>query len=163
MESDDVLRKQLSDLLHGGNAHAPFERVVADFPVEAYNRPVPGGTYTPWHLLEHLRIAQWDILEFIRDPKHVSPPWPAGYWPAKDVLTDEAQWKRTIAQFEADLQDLEDLVVNPATRLTAEIPHAPGYNILREILVVSDHNAFHLGEFSILRQAMGTWPANHRE
>ncbi len=163
MESDLVFREQLLALLRGGNAHMPFEGAVKDFPMEAINTMAPNVSYTPWHLLEHLRITQWDILEFIRNPKHVSPEWPVGYWPAKGERADAAKWAATVRAFQADAHDLEKLVGDPNTQLTTPIPHAPGYTILREILVVSDHNAYHIGEFAILRQVMGTWPANRSE
>ncbi len=159
MEPSDVLRKQLLMLLRGGNAHMPFDEAVANFPVEAMNRMPPNGSYTPWHLLDHLRRTQKDILEFIRDPDYVSPPWPEGYWPGKDEQADKAQWHQTIAQFRADMKTLIELVEDPQTDLTADLPHAPGYSILREVLTVSDHNAYHIGEFAILREVMGTWPA----
>jgi len=163
MEKMDALRKQLLDLLRGGNAHAPFEAVVADFPMEAINALPPNVAYSPWHLLEHLRLTQWDILDFIRNPAYVYLRWPEDYWPAKDAQATPAQWQATITAFQADLQELVKLVEDPATDLTSDLPHAPGYNILREILVVCDHNAYHIGEFGILRQVMGTWPKNRRE
>lgn len=160
METDAVLREQLLALLRGGNAHMPFNEAVADFPLGAINAKPPNVAYTPWHLLEHLRITQWDILEFIRNPVHVSPEWPSGYWPALHEQADELSWLETISNFQADLSDLEELVKDPATQLSAPMPHAPGYTIFREILLVSDHNAYHIGEFAILRQVMGTWPAD---
>ena len=159
-EINDVLRKQLLWLLRGGNAHMPLDEAVAHFPVEAMNRMPPNVSYSPWHLLEHIRRTQKDILEFICDPAYVSPPWPEGYWPGKDEQADEARWHQTIAQFQADMKQLIELVENPRTDLTADLPHAPGYTVLREILTVSDHNAYHIGEFAILRQVMGTWPAD---
>ncbi len=160
LDADSALRKQLIALLRGGNAHIPYQDAVADFPAQAINRFPPQVPYTPWHLLEHLRIAQWDILEFIRNPKHVSPPWPEGYWPARDTQAGEAEWHETIARFLDDQVSLEKIVADPVTSLTTDLPHAPGYTVLREILIVSDHNAYHIGEFAILRQVMGTWPAN---
>jgi hypothetical protein len=159
MSSDDVVRKQLLDLLRGGNAHMTYDEAVADFPAASSNTKPPNVPYTPWHLLEHLRITQWDILEFIRNPEHVSPPWPKGYWPPQDQVTDPAGWQRTIKAFQADHGELEKMVEDPATDLYSDLPHAKGYTILREILLVSDHNAYHIGEFGILRQVMGTWPS----
>ena len=158
MESEEILRKHLLDLLGGGNAHMPFEAAVADFPLESINALPPNVPYSPWHLLEHLRLSQWDILDFIRNPKYVWRKWPDDYWPAKNASASQAQWNESIAGFQADLKSLVDLVANPAASLTEEIPHAKGYTILREILVVTDHNAYHIGEFAILRQVMGTWP-----
>jgi hypothetical protein len=159
MASDSVLREQLLALLKGGNAHMTFDEAVAEFPLEAINRRPLNVPYTPWHLLEHLRITQWDILEFIRNPEHISPKWPKGYWPSQKEQADELRWFETISNFNADLSDLEELVLNPATRLEGPITHAPGYTILREVQLASDHNAYHVGEFAILRQVMGTWPA----
>ncbi len=158
MTDDTVLRAQLLALLDGQNAHINFDNAVADFPMTAINRHPPNVPYTPWHLLEHIRIAQWDILEFVRNPDHVSPEWPKGYWPAPDALASEEDWQATVAQIRADLDAVKALVADPATDLTAELPHAPGYTVLREALLVADHNAYHIGEFAILRQVMGTWP-----
>jgi hypothetical protein len=158
MESDAVLREQLLALLRGGNAHMGFDEAIAEFPLSAINTKPPSVPYSPWHLLEHMRIAQWDILEFIRNPSHESPPWPKGYWPNPHAQADELTWLETISNFQADLSDLEELVKDPGTQLSAPIPHAPDYSIFREILLVGDHNAYHIGEFAILRQVMGTWP-----
>jgi hypothetical protein len=163
MESDEILRKHLLDLLRGGNAHMPLDAAVADFPLERINDLPPNVPYSPWHLLEHIRITQWDILDFVVNPKYVWRKWPDEYWPAKPARASLAQWNETLAKYHADLKSLDDLVSNPATNLTEEIPHAKGYTILREILVVTDHNAYHIGEFAILRQVMGTWPAKREE
>jgi hypothetical protein len=146
--------------LRGGKAHLDFDEAVADFPADHINSKAPHVPYTPWHLLEHMRIAQWDILEFIRNPAHLSPDWPEGYWPAQTEQADPARWQATLKAFRADLQALQDLVMDAQTDLTAPLPHAPGYTIFREILLVADHNAYHLGEFAILRQVMATWPVN---
>jgi hypothetical protein len=157
MSADSVLREQLLALLRGGNAHLTFDQAVADFPLDQINTRPPNVPYTPWHLLEHIRIAQWDILEFTRDPKHVSPPWPKGYWPAPDAQADQAQWEKTLNDFRADLHALEEMVQDPNTDFFSDLPHAKGYTVLREVLLVADHNAHHLGEFAILRAVMGTW------
>ncbi|MGW8225983.1 MAG: DinB family protein [Anaerolineales bacterium] len=157
MSSDQVVREQLLALLIGGNAHMTFEQAVRDFPEEHYNTRPPNVSYTPWHILEHLRIAQWDILEFIRNPDYVSPEWPIGYWPEPTRMTDKEGWGNTINAFLSDLGALRDIVKDPDTDLYAQLPHAPGYTIFREILVVADHNSYHIGEFGILRQVMGTW------
>ncbi len=157
MNPDTLLREQLRTLLLGGNAHMTFDEAVADFPRERMNTKPPHVTYTPWHLLEHLRIAQWDILEFIRNPKYVSPPWPEGYWPAQNAQADEAAWAKTIASFRADQRALSEIVTDSSINLSTPIPHGNGQTILREILVVADHNAYHIGEFAVLRQVMQTW------
>lgn len=162
MSNDQVMREQLLALLRGGNAHLTFNQAVADFPMESINRQPPNVPYSPWHLLEHLRITQWDILEFVRNPDHLSPDWPAGYWPDPGEQANEARWQETLAFFRADLQAIESLVADPQTDLLASIPHAPDYTIFREILLVADHNAYHIGEFAILRQVMDTWKPNSR-
>jgi hypothetical protein len=161
MIDEHVLREQLLQLLRGGNAHMPFDDAVAGFPTDRINDRPPHVSYSPWHLLEHLRITQWDILEFVRNPQHVSPEWPRGYWPAPDEMADTGRWLQTLRAFRADLAAMEALAEDESLDLSAPLPHAPGYTILREILLVADHNAYHIGEFAILRQVMGTWPANH--
>ena len=157
MENDQTLRKELLVLLRGGSAHMPFDEAVADFPEEAINSFAPHVAYTPWHLLEHIRRAQNDILEYIRDPHYVSPEWPAGYWPTQGEKATRAGWDATIQGFHRDMVDLEALVQDPRVSLTAPLPHAPDATVFREILLVSDHNAYHIGEFAVLRQVMGTW------
>ncbi len=158
MDQDQTVRDHLLSLLRGRNAHMNFDDVVADFPLDQINVKPPNVSYTPWHLVEHLRITQWDILEYVRNPQHVSPEWPVGYWPAPDAAADEAAWGRTIEQFRRDYRDIEALVTNPDTDLYTPIPHGyDGHTILREVLLVADHNAYHIGELGILRQVMGAW------
>jgi hypothetical protein len=157
MGADDILRKQLLQLLRGGNAHLTFDQAVTDFPPEDINKQTHNVPCSAWQLLEHIRIAQWDILEFILNPDHVSPQLPEGYWPAKGITADENDWEKTIRNIHKDMNILQDLVANPDTDLTAPIPHARDYTILREILLVSDHNAYHIGEFAILREVMDNW------
>src|SRR5512135_1892021 len=152
MNSDQTVRDELLFLLRGGHAHMPFEAAVADFPHDHFNTCPPNVPYTPWHLLEHLRITQADILEFIRNPNYVYLNWPEDYWPAAASQADAAAWQRTVAGWQADNQALQALVADPTTDLYMALAHGEGQNILREILVVSDHNAYHIGEFAILRQ-----------
>jgi alkylation response protein AidB-like acyl-CoA dehydrogenase len=158
MEADDNLREQILALIDGRGAHMPFDAAVADFPDDAINRRPPNVTYTPWHLLEHIRIAQRDILDYIRDLAYLAPTWPEEYWPAHDATATPEQLARTIEGFRSDRAALHDLVADPDTDLLAGIPGTPGHTILREVRLVGDHNAYHLGEFAILRQVMGTWP-----
>jgi hypothetical protein len=159
MNPDQALRNHLLKLLRGGQAHMTFEQAVADFPPAGINRRPPHVPYTSWHLLEHLRITQRDILDFIRDPSYREPSWPDDYWPPAEEEADTAAWAQTLRAFREDLQALEALVHDPTTDLHATMPHGQGQTILREILVVADHNAYHIGEFAILRQVMQTWPA----
>ena len=156
--SNEVVREELLALLKGGHAHMDFDDAVADFPPEAMNETAPNLTYTPWELLEHIRINQWDILEFIRDPDHVSPDWPEGYWPAEGETATEEIWERTVAQIRSDREALIALVEDPETDLTAPLPHAPEYTVVREILTVTDHGGYHIGELALMRGVMGTWP-----
>jgi hypothetical protein len=160
MDSDETVRQQLLFLLRGGNAHMTFDEAVADFPPESINKRPANVPYTPWHILEHMRIAQWDILEFIRNPGHVSPDWPEGHWPRRDEEANARRWQTTLDDFRADMKALQDMAADPDTDLYAPIPHATNYTIFREILLVADHNAYHIGEFAVLRQVMGTWPAS---
>jgi len=155
--ANDILRKQLLQLLSGRNAHFTFEDAVKDFPIEAINQLPPNVSYTPWHLIEHLRIAQWDIFEFMRNPGHVSPKWPEGYWPNPEDMAGEVEWLESLSRFRQDLRAVEAIASDLNIDLQAELPHAPGYTYLREVLLVADHNAYHIGEFAILRQIMGTW------
>jgi len=156
-EPSDVLREQVLALLRGGNAHMNFDQVVADFPLDRINERPPNVEYTPWHLVEHLRITQWDILQFVVDPAHESPEWPRGYWPAPESTAGTPEWQATLDGFQADLGALQELAGDPDRDLTAELPHAPGYNLLRELLLAADHNAYHIGELGILRQVMQAW------
>jgi hypothetical protein len=161
LDPDSAIRQQLISLLDGGQAHATFDQAVADLPPELRGRKLEIGDdlapYTAWQLLEHLRIAQWDILEFSRNPKHISPEWPSGYWPASSKPPDPRSWARSIDSFRADLHALIALISDPATDLYAPIPQGEGQTILREALLVADHNAYHIGELVLLRKLMGAW------
>jgi hypothetical protein len=152
-----LLRDHLLYLLRGGGAHLNFDAAVADLPPQLRGAKPAGQPHTPWRLLEHLRIAQWDILEFSRNPRHVSPPFPQGYWPAGDAPPDEGAWDRSVAAFRADLKAMQDLVADPATDLFAPILHGEGQTILREALLIADHNAYHLGQLVLVRRLLGAW------
>lgn len=150
--NDQSLRDHVLSLLRGRNAHISFDAFVKDFPAAACDRKIEGLPYTAWQVLEHIRIAQWDILEFCRDPKHVSPKWPEGYWPKPDDLGNEELWKETIEKFRDDLKQMADLVADPANDLFAKIPHGTGQTILREALLVADHNGYHLGALVVMNR-----------
>jgi DinB superfamily len=160
MKTLDPLRQHLTELLDGGHAHLDFEAAIADLPAELRGAHVPGLPHTPWRLLEHMRIAQWDILRFSVDPKHVSPDFPAGYWPEGDAPPDPGAWDRSVEAFRADLQAMKDLVADPKTDLFALIPHGEGQTVLREALLVADHNAYHLGQLVTVRRLLGAWHAD---
>jgi hypothetical protein len=153
-DKDRLLREHVLYVLRGGGAHLKFEEAIKGFPVEFFNARAAGVPYTPWQLLEHMRIAQWDILEFSRSAAHVSPKWPEGYWPEEGVGADEEDWRRSVESFQADLRAMEALVEAPANDLYAAIPHGTGQTLLREALLVADHNAYHLGALVTLRRAL---------
>lgn len=161
MDSDRALREQLARILDWGSAHMTLEQAVADFPPEYMNVRPPNVPYTPWQLLEHIRLAQWDILDFCRNPNYVEMEWPKAYWPAPGEEADQTRWNATLEAFRADLAALREMALDATVDLFVPIPHGQGQTILREILLVADHNTYHLGEFAILRQVMGSWPAGH--
>jgi hypothetical protein len=152
---DQPLRGQLLDLLNGGQAHATFDAAIGDWPVQLAGVKVANFPHTAWMLLEHMRIGQWDILEFSRNPKHVSPKWPEEYWPSAEAPPDEKAWKASMAAFKKDLRSMAQLVSNRKTDLFAGIPWGDGQTILREALLVADHNAYHLGQLVMLRKSIG--------
>lgn len=154
---DKSLRQHVLDLLTGGHAHVNFDTVIKNFPVELRGKRPRGAKHSPWEVLEHLRIAQWDILEFSRKAKHKSPDWPSGYWPATQAPPDEKAWDKSVRAFRRDWKAMCALVASESTDLFARIPHGDGQTILREALLVADHNAYHLGEMALLRRLLGAW------
>jgi len=162
MTTSEALRRQLLGLIDGQDARMPFEAAVADFPDAAINSRAPNVAVTPWHLLEHIRMAQRDILAYIQDRDYLEPSWPDEYWPAPGADASSEEFAATVAGIRADQRSLHDLVADPATDLMATIPGTPGHTILREIRIVAEHNAYHVGEFAILRQVMGTWPPDRQ-
>jgi hypothetical protein len=156
--TDSSLRKHLVYLLQGGGAHLSFDAAVARFPAGLRGTKPADAEHSAWQLVEHLRMAQWDILEFSRNPGHVSPEFPAGYWPKTEAPPTARAWNQTLHTFRADLQAMIALVTKPKTDLFARIPHGDGQTILREALLLADHNAYHLGELVLLRRLLGAWP-----
>jgi DinB superfamily len=157
-QTDESIRKHVLYLLRGGGAHLSFDDFVKSFPPDLCNRQVEGLPYTPWQVLEHMRLAQWDILEFSRDESHVSPEFPKGYWPNSEDLGSPALWQETIEKFRNDLQQMETLVEDPSTNLHAKIPHGDGQTILREALLIADHNAYHLGVLAVMARIVKAVP-----
>jgi hypothetical protein len=156
-DHDRALRQHVLDLLKGGNAHAKFDKVVEDFPEGLRGKKPQGQPHTAWRLLEHMRIAQWDIVEFSRNAEHVSPEFPDGYWPQGDAPPSAAAWEKSVKQFRADLTGMQDLVADPKTDLYARLPWGDGQTVLREALLAADHNAYHLGELLMIRRLLGAW------
>ena len=151
---DVELRKHLLYLLRGGGAHMSLDDFVSEFPAELCNRQIKGLPYTPWQVLEHMRLAQWDILEFSRDANHTSPEFPKGYWPKPDQTGTAELWQETVQRFKQDLKEMEELVENSGTDLYAKIPHGDGQTILREAFLVADHNAYHLGALAVMARIL---------
>ena len=156
-KSERQLRQQLVALLTSGHAHATFEAAVRDFPAALRGKRPRGAAHSAWQVLEHLRIAQWDILEFTRDAKHVSPKWPEEYWPRTAAPPDEKAWEKSVRAFKRDRKAMCALVADETKNLHAKIPHGDGQTLLREALLVADHNAYHLGELVLLRRLLGAW------
>jgi hypothetical protein len=151
---DKSIREHILYLLRDGGAHIDIETLISDFPLEVINRQVDKMPYSPWQVLEHMRIAQWDILEFSRNPDHVSPEWPNKYWPSADIIASHNDWQQTVKQFLKDRKEMEDMVEDQATDLFASIPHGTGQTILREALLVADHNSYHLGVLVSLKRML---------
>jgi len=155
---EEVLREYLGRALDWHEAHVHWKKTVQDIPVRDQGKRPKGAPHSPWELLEHMRIATWDILEFSRDPKHKSPDWPSGYWPEKPAPPNAAAWQKSVKALEHDLQEMRKLVKDPKTDLLAPIVGGSGQTILREALLIADHNAYHLGQLVLVRRLLGCWP-----
>jgi hypothetical protein len=151
------LRHWLLWLLDGGGAHVDFDAAVRGLPPRLRGAQAPAIPYSAWQLLEHLRLAQWDILEFSRNRRHVSPAWPAGYWPTTQAPPSAQAWNASLRRFGADLAAMRRLVAKPSTDLFTRIPWGDGQTILREALLLADHNAYHIGQLVLLRRALRAW------
>ena len=154
---EQSLRKHLFELLEGGQAHAKFDDVIKDLPAAVRGKKPAKFPHSPWMLLEHMRLAQSDILEFSRNAKHLSPKWPEGYWPKTEGPENAAAWSKSVQQFRRDSKAMQKLVANPKTDLFARIPWGDGQTILREALLLADHNAYHLGQLLDVRRLLGAW------
>ncbi len=159
---DSTIREQLVSFLTTAQAHMTFAESVADFPMDRINDFPPNIGYTPWMLLEHIRLTQIDIIDFMIDPKYKEPKWPDDYWPKKEIRADKKMWKETFKGYKNDLEKLVKYIKHPETDLSMRVKNGNGQTVIREILLVIDHNSYHIGEFGILRQIMGTWPEGHK-
>ncbi|MBV9497041.1 MAG: DinB family protein [Acidobacteria bacterium] len=149
------LREQLVQVIDWDHAHIRFDDAVKDFPAELRGKRPEGGPHSPWELLEHLRITLWDIVEFTRDEKHVSPEWPSGYWPKSAEPPTDKAWDEAIAQYKKDLKTLAEITADESIDLYSKIPHGSGQTVLREILLSIDHNAYHVGQLMLVRKTLG--------
>ena len=154
---DRSLRDHLLELLKGGSAHLGFDGAVDGLPAELRGRKPPGLPHTVWQLVEHLRLAQLDILDFSRNPDYEERKFPDDYWPATEAPPSDEAWSQSIEAFRRDLQAMKDLVADPKTDLFAKIPWGDGQTILREAMLVADHNAYHVGQIVVVRQGLGAW------
>jgi DinB family protein len=157
MNNDQSLRKDLLELLDGAHAHAPFDKVIAGFPAKLRGEVPNGLPHSAWMLLEHIRLAQWDILDFSRNPEYTQMKWPEEYWPKTAAPPSEAAWDDSIKLFHEDLAAMKKLVSDPKTDLFAKIPWGEGQTILREAMLVADHNSHHLGQLIDVKRLLGSW------
>ena len=157
---DAVLRDHLQKVLVWGDAHADWKRGLAGIAAKYRGAKFTGAPYSAWELLEHVRIAQWDILEFCRDPKHVSPDWPSGYWPKTPAPPNAAAWDESVKAFEGDVMAMTKFIGDPKTDLFTPLPHGTGQTVLREALLLADHNSYHLGQLVLLRRLLVVWPGS---
>jgi hypothetical protein len=150
-------KERLVTTLEGHGAHLSLEDAVREFPAGLMNEKPPHVPYAFWHQLEHIRIAQWDLLAYATEPDHESPEWPRGYWPARDEATDEDGWNRTIRRIQADRRSFVELIRDPSCDVFAPVDHMDGRSVMRAAMLAIDHTAYHLGEFVMGRQSMGAW------
>jgi hypothetical protein len=154
---DKALRRHIADLLSGKGAHADFKQAATGVPAELRGAKPEGAPHSAWELVEHMRIAQWDILEFCRNPKYVSPKWPVGYWPQSAKPQNASAWSKSVRSFQRDLEAMRRLVLSAKTDLFAKIPWGDGQTILREALILADHNAYTIGQIVLIRRLLGAW------
>lgn len=163
MDHDREVRRQIVELLRGGHAHLPFAEAVADFPEGRINVSPPHVPYTFWHLLEHVRFTQADILAYLTRADYEAPEWPAAYWPARGARATKRDWDESVGAFGRDLEAIVAIVADDGTDLFGRVPSSAEHSVLREALIVADHNAYHGGEMGILRQVAEAWGRRHRE
>lgn len=157
MANDKPVRDHVIKLLEGGQAHATFDGAVKGLPAALRGKRPKGAEHSPWEILEHMRIAQQDILEFSINPKYAARAWPDAYWPKSPKPPNDKAWAKSVRAFHADLEAMQKLVAAESTDLYARIPHGDGQTILREALLIADHNAYHLGELVLVRRLLGAW------
>ncbi len=158
--SEKAVREKLSELLSWGEAHADWKKALEGVDEAKRGIRPQGIPYSLWELLEHVRIAQWDIIAFTKDAKHKSPEWPSGYWPKSPAPPDAAAWEKTVKEFFKGIKELQKLTLDPKVRLDQKIAHGTGQTPLRQILLLADHNAYHLGQFVLVRRALDDWKGN---
>ncbi len=158
--NDQILVEQLAELIENGHAHATLGDVVKGLPLKDIGVKPGGLPYSIWQLVEHIRITQWDILEFSRNPAHTSPKWPDEYWPAEDVPAGEKEWKESLRRIESDRKEFLELLRSDNVDLYTPFPHGDGQNLLREAMLIADHTSYHLGEILVIRRLLNNWKQN---
>ena len=157
MTNDRQIRQQIAKALDWGEAHADFRAVVDDFPEDLRGDVPPGFPHSAWELLEHMRIALWDIVEFTKDARHKSPPWPDGYWPPLRTPPQEEAWQQSVRSFVDLVEEMRGLILDRRRPLLEPLPRGQGQTLMREALLVADHNSYHLGQLVQLRKALKAW------
>lgn len=157
MDQEKKLRQQLAKMIDWHEAHADLASATRNFPAELRGRVPEGLPHSAWQLLEHIRLALWDIVEFCRDTSHKSPPWPEGYWPTNAAPRDDKSWQKSIDAIEENLETLRNLILDPKNDLLAPLPGGSGQTLLREVLLAADHNSYHVGQLVLVRRALDAW------
>lgn len=156
MKNQKIIVEELITLLTTGNAHVSSDNALKGVPFDTITKKIPGIAYTLWEVTEHIRIAQWDIVEFCKGPEHESPQWPEGYWPA-DKHPTEKKWKNCLSQIQSDRGQMIDLLKSTGDKLFDPFPWGSGQSLFREALTLADHNSYHTGEIVVIRRALGIW------
>ena len=157
MDQEKKLREQLAKMIDWHEAHADLAAAAGDFPAELRGRVPDGLPHSAWQLLEHIRLALWDIVEFCRDTRHNSPAWPEGYWPKSPAPPDDKAWQKSIDAIEENLETMRKMILDPKHDLMAPLPGGSGQTLLREVLLAADHNSYHVGQLVLVRKALGAW------
>jgi hypothetical protein len=157
MSDSQVLRDHLLELLHGDQAHVSLDDTVKGFPLELIGVRPEGAPHSAWELLEHIRIALEDIVLFSQSADHKSPPWPKGYWPSSPEPKDREQWHRSATQIRERMAEFEAMIGDPEQDLFQKFPWGEGQTLLREALLIADHNTYHLGQLVLVRRLLGSW------
>jgi len=157
MDAEKQLRQQLAKFIDWQEAHADLTSAVENFPAELRGRVPAGVPYSGWQLLEHMRLALWHLVEFCRDTRHQSPPWPEGYWPKAAAPPNDEAWEQSVKAIRKSLEEMRKLINDPKQDLFAPLPGGSGQTLLREALLAADHNAYHLGQLVLVRKALGSW------
>ena len=158
MKDDKALRDELVKYINGSFTHKSIFESAKDFPENLINEKPANVPYTFWQLLEHIRIAQFDMVDFIRNPQYKELEWPKDYWPSSEIKANKMMWEESLSQIKRDLYALENIIKNPSNDLFTPIPHGTGQTIFKEVLQIIDHNAHHIGEFILMRRTLNAWP-----